>query len=189
MYKRQTGYPAFTLVGSHVETPGIQFHDLSWSSLSEQLYTTVATSGVSDDEFLAISQAGVDEFGIRSLSLTGLLLDDDRDVEMYGLYLLALYQDPQALFTSVTVKLSDTPRLSDPQRATLLGADIGLRTTVVFQPPGGGDQVVRECVIDGVSHSRTREQWTVTFRLAPADLTDYGVYDESLYDSGARFAY
>lgn len=129
---------------------GTDFHGVSTSGGSDLLFNRVGV-----DREGGILQTVEDtepnrrRLGVRTLSLTGLLMDNDSDAEALASWLLGLYGTPATRISSVTVKVN---ALAPSDRGLVTALDIGDVVTVVWTPAGVGAPLTQQLVIEGVEH-------------------------------------
>lgn len=76
------------------------------------------------------------------------------------------YKDPQTRFPSIEVETADD---GDTAIADILGLEIWDRVTVRRTPPEGGEPIVVEEHVEGISHDVSLYNWRTRFDLSPAD--------------------
>ena len=124
-------------------------------------------------------------YGVRALSLTGLLVNSDIQSESMAEYLLGIYKDPAARVSSVTVKCHG---LDPVDAATVAELEIGDLVRVVWTPLGVGDPIDETLVVEGVDHAITVDSHVVTLRVAPAAQSGVFILDDAVWgvvDTGA----
>jgi hypothetical protein len=121
---------------------------------------------------------------IKSLSLTGLLLNSDAQSLALAQYLLLLYGQPRYRVSSLTVDI--TP-LSTVNQTSVLGLDIGDTISVTFTPDRVGDPIMQPLVIQGIEHNLSVSRHVITFSTIDApfpfftlDSATYGVLDDDV---------
>lgn len=153
-----TGAPIFADDGT-----GIPYSGLNRARGTELLFNRVGVDREGGTKQTVADAPSQLKYGIRSVSLTGLLMaDDDQSLGMAN-YLLALYKDPETRIASVEVKLHG---VSAGQQMAVLGLDIGDVVRVVYTPNGVGDPLDTFCLIEGRSDQLTQVTHTVTFALS-----------------------
>lgn len=111
--------------------------------------------------------------GTFTLSLPGLLLQDDTQAQDLASQLLDIYKDPIYRFEAITV---DVHGLSSGNQTTVLGLDIGSVVTVTWTPNRVGTATTRTCIVEGVSHSVMPGTHVMTFTLNDSSIAQTGNY-------------
>lgn len=120
--------------------------------------------------------AGAALYGVRSESLTDLLVTSDSAARDIGDLFLTLYAAPEFRPASITVSPQAKPATLFPQ---VLGRELRDRVTVQFTTPGGISQS-EDCWVDAVEHRITPGSWDTTFWLASTTVWDqFFVLDSS----------
>lgn len=120
---------------------------------------------------------------VSDYSQTALYLKSDAEAASQANWVTATYSAGDLRVEQITVQPTD----GDPYWPTLLGLEIGQWVTVKFRPPGSnGGVVVRECFVEGITHSIPAEgagPWSITYFLG--DATAYAgpwfVLDDPIY--------
>lgn len=157
------GAPVFSDDGS-----GIQYTNLTRARGTELLFNRVGLSREGGSEETFTNVTSTETYGIRSLTITGLLMDSDQQTVDMAYHLLNLYQDPQPRVSSITVALDD---LSDTDRKTVVELDVGSVVRVVFTPNGVGAPIDKFCRVEGCNPSGN-VHGLHTFTLFLSNLAD-----------------
>jgi hypothetical protein len=148
------------------ESGGIPFRGIAASVGSDRLFARVSVDregGTAQTSTVADTTAWIIDYGpLRSLAISGLLMDSDAQSGYLADELLALYEEPVYRISEIEVDI--TP-LSSTDQDTVLALDITDRVVVSFQPNGVGASITQELVIQGISHSISVERHVVTFSL------------------------
>lgn len=148
-----------------VETVGTPIAGLAVEYGSEVLHTRVTVDRVGGIAQTRNDNAAQDAYGVRTLSLTELLLTSDEQSDGMAAFLLNAYATPRFRFRQVVVNL-DT--LTPSERADVLALDLGSVVTVVWKPVGMDAAVQQTLAVEGISISATVDDLaTVTLDLAP----------------------
>lgn len=131
------------------------------------------------------------QYGIRSLSVSGLLLDSDAQSLDMAEYLVGIYAEPLARITSLAVHVS---ALTDPaDQALVASLDIGDVVTVVWTPPAASAAIEQVVVVDGIRHSyRYGGIHTMVFAFSQATQRQvFTIEDDTLgaLDTGGVLAF
>lgn len=151
----------FDDVGTNVPYTGI-----SVAYGSEKLFNRVGIERVGGSQQTSESTASQATYRVRSLTQTGLLLEDDTQSADMASYLLGIYADPELRISSLTVQLAG---LTESQQRQVLGLDLISLVSVTFTPNKIGTAITRTCIIEGISHNITPESHVVTFALGDVD--------------------
>lgn len=148
-------------------------------------------------------------YGIQTLSIDGLLTDDDTDVRILASYLVNRYSKPELRFSNLTVTLHDK---SVSDQLELLDVEINDVLRIVFTPNGIGDPIDDYGLVTGIQHDIGIDAHYITFEFGFAqdfpiilDNPVYGrlggsfpVYDDAAttyddsavtYDGTVQFGY
>ncbi|MEO3875522.1 hypothetical protein ABGB18_42645 [Nonomuraea sp. B12E4] len=112
-----------------------------------------------------------EEFQVKTFPASGLLLQDDTAAAGYASWILYVSREPEVRFDSIEIHAHADPDNLFPQ---VLGREIGDRIRIVRQPSGGGDPIIRDGFIRGISHVVDGATWITTWTLQSA--TKYGSF-------------
>jgi hypothetical protein len=151
------------------EYTGIQFADVNIIYGSENLYNRIALenadaipeSAFAENEF---SQA---LYGPRTLSQSGLLIQDPDQLQFLADFLLARYKEPQYRFETVTVVM-DT--LTTVNQDKVLDLEIGDIVLVRFEPSDIPPAIEQYCRIIGINHDWSPASKNISFALERLDF-------------------
>lgn len=130
----------------------VPFTNVSVVFGAELLYTrAVVTRASGTAQTATASQAAIDEFGIRSLSKSGLLMTTDAEALNMAQFLANRYSEPIAVNDSLSVAL-ERDDINTANRNTVAGLEIGDTVTVTWTPTGTGDVSTQTLTIEGVNH-------------------------------------
>jgi hypothetical protein len=158
---------------------GIQFADVNIIYGSENLYNRIALENadiIPEEAFAedAVSQA---VYGPRTLSQSGLLIQEPEQLQFLADFFLARYKEPQYRFETVTVVLDTiTPENQDK----VLDLEIGDIVLVRFEPsdiPPAIEQYVR---IIGINHDWSPGSKNISFSLERLDFAIFILDDAVL---------
>lgn len=178
----------FTLDGT-----GIDFHGYRQEGGNEFLYTYV---GVDRDGGLlqtaTAAQAVLDEYRVRRLSKSGLLLDSDSQARSMAKFLLGLYQQPRERVAEILIDVAGLA--DDVERATVAALDVNDLVRIRFTPRGTGSEIDQTLVVEGLSHTLNSdgEHW-LALRTAPLAQSAVFIVGDPVYgrlgNPDVRFAY
>jgi hypothetical protein len=161
---------------------GIPYAQLKVEYGSENLHNEVRiTSAITDNEVVAIVTESAEEYGILSLNLPGLLINNDQDVEDLAIFLAKKYAQPEYRFDSVDLILD---QLTFAQQQQLLALELNDVVEIRFTPNGIPPAIVKyaeiikiDHTVDTVNHVLTLGFATLDFALFVLDDTQFGKLD------------
>jgi hypothetical protein len=161
------------------EYTGIQFADVNIVYGSENLYNRIAlenADAIPDSAFAedVDSQA---LFGPRTLSQSGLLVQDPAELQFLADFLLARYKEPQYRFETVTVVM-DT--LTTENQNKVLDLEIGDIVLVRFEPSDIPPAIEQYCRIIGINHDWNPGSKNISFALERLDFAIFILDDAVL---------
>jgi hypothetical protein len=168
---------------------GIQFADVNIIYGSENLYNRIAleNADIFPEEAYAEDLESETIYGPRTLSQSGLLIQDPAELQFLADFLLARYKEPQYRFETVTVVL-DT--LTTENQDKVLELEIGDIVLVRFEPsdiPPAIEQYVR---IIGINHDWNPSSKNISFALERLDFAIFILDDPVLGElDNDRLAY
>jgi hypothetical protein len=171
------------------EYTGIQFADVNIMYGSENLYNRISLENADliPEEAFAEDAASQITFGPRTLSLSGLLVQEPDELQFLADFNLARYKEPQYRFETVTVVL-DT--LITENQDKVLELEIGDIVLVRFEPsdiPPAIEQYVR---IIGINHDWNPASKNISFALERLDFAIFILDDPVLGElDNDRLAY
>ncbi len=148
------------------------FEQIGVSYGSELLYNRVQVDRVNGDVQAVTDATSATAYGVRSLTYTELLLEDDVSALDLANQLLAVYKDPLYRVESVRINAGVVP--AGANQTALLGVDIGSVVDVGWTPNGVGSAIARTCVAEGVQHSISPVTHHVTFTLNDSSIFQLG---------------
>ena len=117
-------------------------------------------------------------YGIRSLALSNVPLENIAAGSALAQDLVSLYQNPIARFTGMTVNINS---LSSAQQDAVVALEIGDVVTVSKEFAAGSPTTINQVVvIEAVRHTISANQHTVGLSLAPVSLLFPLVLDEPI---------
>lgn len=130
---------------------GISYAELTVEYGSELLFNQVVVSSViTETEVTAISQESIDTYGIFNLTRSGLLVNDEQELENLATFLANKYKNPEYRFTSIKIVLDQK---SDEEQAELLGLEIGDVLRIKFTPNNIPPAIDKYAEIIAINHS------------------------------------
>ena len=117
---------------------------------------------------------------IRTLTRSGLLNDNDTEVNDAALFLLGKYKDALLRFDNLEVNVVD---LSTANQNLILESEVGDIVNIELTPPGSGSpsQIVSLEVLDAISYSITPDTFKVSYKLSSANQQAFLRLDNALF--------
>ena len=170
-----------TALASFGGTAGVPIQSLSNVYGAETVLNRVAVQidgGTASS--VASGTASQAEYGIKTLSLTGVPLDTDAAGSALAASLLSRFQDPVVRFSEMDVLLN---ALTTAQQATMAGLEIGdiLSVSKTFAV-GTPATVTQNVVVESIRHSVNPSRHTVTVGLGQVQLLIPFILDTSELD-------
>lgn len=174
---RSAGLVTFADDGS-----GIPFIGAGINYDSEYIYNRALISSPAGGTAIANDELSQQTYGVITYELT-TLCSSTSQLQDIADYVVAKYASPELRFQSITVNV-DT--LSDAQRASVLGLEIGDVCEVSITPGGIGSSIDRYAQIFRISHNVEPGRHDVTFNFDPLEFASL-VLDDAVFgklDSG-----
>jgi len=168
---------------------GIQFADVNIIYGSENLYNRIALTNADaiPEEAFAEDATSQAVYGPRTLSQSGLLIQEPDQLQFLADFFLARYKEPQYRFETVTVVL-DT--LTTVNQDKVLDLEIGDIVQVRFEPSDIPPAIEQYCRIIGVNHDWTPGSKNISFALERLDFAVFILDDAVLGElDNDRLAY
>jgi hypothetical protein len=161
------------------EYTGIQFADVNIVYGSENLYNRIslANADLTPEQAFADDADSQALYGPRTLSQSGLLVQDPAQLQFLADFLLARYKDPQYRFETVTVVM-DT--LSEANQDAVLDLEIGDIVLVRFEPSDIPPAIEQYCRIIGINHNWNPNNKNISFALERLDFAIFILDDAVL---------
>jgi hypothetical protein len=158
---------------------GIQFADVNIVYGSENLYNRISLSNadIFPEEAFADDATSQAVYGPRTLSQSGLLIQEPEQLQFLADFFLARYKEPQYRFETVTVVL-DT--LTTVNQDKVLDLEIGDIVLVRFEPSDIPPAIEQYCRIIGINHDWTPGSKNISFALERLDFAVFILDDAVL---------
>jgi len=158
---------------------GIQFADVNIVYGSENLYNRIIleNADIFPEEAYAEDAVSQAVYGPRTLSQSGLLIQEPEQLQFLADFFLARYKEPQYRFETVTVVL-DT--LTTVNQNKVLDLEIGDIVLVRFEPSDIPPAIEQYCRIIGVNHDWTPGSKNISFSLERLDFAVFILDDAVL---------
>lgn len=159
-YKTGTGFQVGQEVTVFGQQTGIPFSGIQVIYGSELLYNEILVENEGGTPAIANNLESQDEYGIRNLSLTGLLGNNDADSQTLADLLLERYQEPEYRIELLQVNLH---RLTPAEQAEVLSLELGDIARVDFTPNDVGDPIERFVQVISIKHDVSVQQHVIRF--------------------------
>jgi hypothetical protein len=154
---------------------GISFQSVDVSYGSDNLYNEVVLDRVGGGTATATDTQSVTDYGLRTLSQSGLLLNTDLALAELALVLAQQYSQPEYRFSSLEVAIH---KLDPAEQEDVLGLELGSVAKIVFTPNGIGDAIQRFVQVISINHTVNPQNHFVEFGFQSLDAA-YLVLDDA----------
>jgi hypothetical protein len=169
---------------------GYPFQAATLLTGSERFYNEVGIDREGGTLQRVQDTAAGDEDDIRSLSITGLLMDTDVQSLSMAQWLLSVYKDATPKVHTVTVNVS---ALDDADQAAVAGLDLGQVVHITWTPLSLGSTIDEDMAIEGIEHSIPfGGPHLMTFTLSPMTQTSVFIIGDATFgviDGPGRIAF
>lgn len=151
--------------------PGeLPYADLIPEDDDSQLFNDIVIAPDGLDSQSAVDTGSVAKFGRRRLPRNpGRRLADEETAQQMAQGLKVRHASPTVRFEQIALAAhADVAVLT--QAVTRRPGD---RIKVIARPPGGGDPLVSEQIIERVAHEIAQGRWITRWRLSPAEVQDF----------------
>jgi hypothetical protein len=158
---------------------GIQFADVNIVYGSENLYNRIIleNADIFPEEAYAEDATSQAVYGPRTLSQTGLLIQEPEQLQFLADFFLARYKEPQYRFETVTVVLDTITTVNQDK---VLDLEIGDIVLVRFEPSDIPPAIEQYCRIIGINHDWTPGSKNISFALERLDFAVFILDDAVL---------
>ena len=154
---------------------GIPFQSVDVSYGSDNLYNEVVLDRVGGGTATATDTQSVADYGLRTLSQSGLLLNTDLALAELALVLAQQYSQPEYRFSSLEVAIH---KLDPAEQEDVLGLELGSIAKIVFTPNGIGDAIQRFVQVISINHTVNPQNHFIEFGFQSLDAA-YLVLDDA----------
>ena len=154
---------------------GIPFQSVDVSYGSDNLYNEVILDRVGGGTATATDTQSVTDYGLRTLSQSGLLLNTDLALAELALVLAQQYSQPEYRFSSLEVAIH---KLDPAEQEDVLGLELGSIAKIVFTPNGIGDAIQRFVQVISINHTVNPQNHFIEFGFQSLDAA-YLVLDDA----------
>ena len=153
---------------------GIPYQNLAVVYGSELLYNEVSVSRLNGGTETAVNLKSQEDFGISSLSLSGLPLDNDTSAENLATYLVSGYAQPEYRFEAIDINITD---LSNSVQSQILDLEVTDFIRLLFTPNNVPPAIDRFAKVIRISQTVTPLSHTVTLGLASTEYNFFTLSD------------
>lgn len=169
------GTDLVTDVGDLIGATAVPFHGITTQVGSELLFNRVGIDREGGTLQTTEDDDSIDAYGVRALSVTGLLMDSDIQSQSMSEYICSIYAQPTPRVDSVLVRVA---ALASDDRSAVAQMEIGQLVRVVWSPRNLSPTLDQTAVIEGLEHNLTPDGHDVTFRLAPSTQSGVFILDD-----------
>lgn len=171
------------------DTAGVSYRNISRNYNRDFFYNTVIATRPDGAPQTAADDDSIDEFGPFALPIDAPFRDDNAA--------LNVAQWQLARLANIVDRIESLQINPDSDESTMWPVAVGLElrdgVTVEFQPPGGGDAVNQQSVVEGIQHEvdAQADTWITTFKvwaLSDVENQGYWILGESALDVDAVLA-
>lgn len=138
---------------------GIPFKNVQVVYGTEDLYNNVVVSRVGGGTAIATNELSQDNYGIRTLEETDLLLSSDAQIADRASVLVNWYSEPEYRFDSVEIELH---KRTESEQASILSLELGSFVRIIFTPNGIAPAINRVLEVIRLEHTITPTQHFLT---------------------------
>ena len=168
---------------------GVPFIASSVQYGTEYLYNQVQLSSViTGATAIAEDLDSQVAYGISNLTIDGLLVDTNAQLENTAVFLAQLYSQPDYRFDGIEVILDS---LTTAQKTDILNIEIGSVCKIIFTPNNIPPSIVKYAEVISISHKINPDSHKISFGFSTLDFT-YLVLDDAQFgklNSGNALSY
>jgi len=177
---RHTTFPSTASITFSDDGSDVPYTSVDYINDDNEIYNIVnltRTGGTTQTQEDVGSQL---KYLIRTLTRTGLLNDNDTEVNDAALFLLGKFKDALLRFDNVTVNLVD---LNTTNQNLILSSEVGDIVNVELTPPGSGSpsQITSLEVLDSITYNVTPDTFKVAYKLSSANQQAFLRLDNTLF--------
>jgi hypothetical protein len=154
---------------------GVPFQNLEVSYGSDNLYNQIIIAREGGGTATASDPQSIEDYGLRVLSASSVLLATNDDLIDLALILAQQYSQPEYRFSSLEVALH---KLDPEEQAEVLSLDLGGIARVTFTPNGLGDPIQRFVQVISIDHTVNTDRHFVEFGFQSVEYA-YLVLDDA----------
>lgn len=177
---RHTTFPSTASITFSDDGNDVPFTSVDYINDDNEIYNIInltRTGGTTQTQEDVGSQL---KYLIRTLTRTGLLNDNDTEVNDAALFLLGKFKDALLRFDNLTVNLVD---LNTTNQNLILSSEVGDIVNVELTPPGTGSpsQITSLEVLDSITYNVTPDTFKVAYKLSSANQQAFMRLDNTLF--------
>lgn len=177
---RHTTFPTSASMTFSDDGSDIPYNSVDYINDDNEIYNVInltRTGGTTQTKEDTGSQL---KYLIRTLTRTGLLNDNDPEVNDAALFLLGKFKDALLRFDNLEVNLKD---IGTSSQNSILASEVGDIVSVELSPPGSGSpsQITSLEILDSISYSVTPDTFKVNYKLSKADQQAFMRLDNLLF--------
>jgi hypothetical protein len=151
---------------NHLNPQELPWEELNHTTGVQQMVNKVSIGRAGGEVQVVEDTASIAKFLLATHNREDLLLETDGEALAYANWILALGSKPEMRFVSMTINVLKDPWRLFPQ---VLERQIGDMIQIIRRPPGGGDPIVQNVIIRGISHDVAQVHWRTTWHFQAAD--------------------
>lgn len=155
---------------------GLRYSDVTPQYDDTGLANVVRITAVDGTEQTVEDATSETAYLVHTYTRSGLIMQTDAEALSYAGFVKYMAKDPELRFATIVIRPQRDPDNLYPQ---VLDREIGDRITIICQPPGEGDPIIRDVFIRGIQHEVTVESWVTTWTLQSATRYSFLVLDNS----------
>ena len=171
------------------DNTGIPYQSLKVQYGSELLANEVVVSSViTDYEAIALDNESIEDFGIFNLTRTGLLIQNNADVDSLATFYANKYAQPEYRFESVDILLDE---LTAGQQNDLLALELGDVVSIKFTPNGITPAIEKFAEVIRIDHAVDLDNHIMSLGFSTLDFALF-VLDDAQFgklDAGNALAF
>jgi hypothetical protein len=143
---------------------GVDFEAVRRSDAARSLYNRVTVQRAGGVAQTVDNPASINVYDIRTLSVSGVLLNTDADALALANYLLGLFAQPEQRIEAVTVNVTTLPTAA--LRSAMVALDLAQIVRFTWTPLGVGAAIDRYCIVESIEHAIGPYRHTMTVGLS-----------------------
>ena len=177
---RHTTFPSTASITFSDDGSDVPYTSVDYINDDNEIYNIInltRTGGTTQTQEDVGSQL---KYLIRTLTRTGLLNDNDTEVNDAALFLLGKFKDALLRFDNLTVNLVD---LNTTNQNLILSSEVGDIVNVEVTPPGSGSpsQITSLEILDSITYNVTPDTFKVAYKLSSANQQAFMRLDNTLF--------
>lgn len=153
--------------GGYTATSEIPYADVKPSKRDDSLVNQLSITRAGGAEQNVEDSGSIARYLTHSYQRSDLLMETDAVALLWANFVLFQFSAPSYRFASLDFN-TPSPQLEAVFWPAVLGREIGDRITVTRRPKGGGDPIVKDCLVRGIDFASDGAAWTTSFVLQNA---------------------